>query len=1395
MFFVNQIPHLKIYKQKTYLPVNEKGPTTGSIVFMNNKDTKAAVNLMKNRVIYNNNKFRFYYMDFMYKIRFFRKNFRLNLRKEREELYKSIESELGNVIPIKYYDMINSRNVYFDLSKYNELFFKESEKALNYKQKIFAYIDFLKNMINDPRFSEYNIKIITIDIDSWVDNVKSAMKNKIIFNNPFFIIYYAMFKFFPKFQELGDIDIIVHNDRSMVRINPSLCEEKSYQILRREILKLTPKMVISEHDGDVEKEIKIQEVKDLVMTNFKETYKFVGDDEEETEEDKKFDESMTERVDEIITAKITNNDTISPEKLKAEVENDLMNDEKILLKTYEYNQTKKVGRSTASIKRDQELREKQKQLKLGNMSFESLTKINPKEIKIPSIDVSAHVTTTNKNVTKVKYPNFEKAYNENLSKKDLQNILTCLNDKSIPVFVRDIKVEDTSDKLNLKETYTVDLEDSNRVRHRLKFDMPKFIDDKFMYLGGNKKIIIKQLFMKPVVKTGPDEVQICSNYNKIFIRRYGKKVSSKIEKLKKVLSQPHKGVVVKFGNNIATNAKYKSMIEYDEISKDISYIRINNAELFFNQDEVQALLKKYNKKIGPNEFCIGFSIPDHLPITFDINTQKMNEWDIVDFILSGVSGEFKAEFDDVSSGKKFMYSRATVMKKHVPLILLLGFFEGLSTVLRKASINHYFTDKRPQNLDHNKGIVKFADGYLVYDKYPFENSLLMNAFADIPTNAFEYEEMDDKNAYLILFDELFGSKIIGNAFINYYDFMIDPITKEVLEDLNYPTDIVSLMIYANSLLADNSYIKENNMNLYRVRSNEMVNALLYKAIANAYSQYRSTANNNNPVKISIPQDIVIKNLLTAQTVEDYSTLNPIVELEKSRAITPKGHVGLNVDDAYTQDKRSYDKTMLGILAMSTSPDANCGVVRQLSLEPNIVSPRGYIDIKEDKVDELSDVNLFSPAELLSPLGVTRDDSIRTAMATKQSKHIIPIAKSSPVLISNGVEQVIQYHLSNDFIVKAKMDGKVLDVDESTGLVIVEYTDGSKQAIDTTSRVVKNGAGGFYLSNKLTCNLKVGEKFKKDQILASDKHFFTNDRLNGNRFNIGTLQKVMCMSTYATHEDATFITKKLSRDASADIVMQKPVVIGANANVDYMVKIGDTVQVGDELIRFEKSFDEDSLNKLLASVGEELQEDIKTLGKTPIKSKYSGVIEDIKIYSTVDLEALSPSLRKIVSDYYKRINQRKKLLDKYVEIPNVSKRKGVDIASPDANNSSVYKFGILLNEPTEKIVTKDGKVKGHEVGDGVLIEFYIKYKDTLGVGDKITYFTALKSIIGEVIEEGLEPYSEYRPDEEISSIIAPSAIMARMTPSILLTMFGNKVLVELKRHLYEIYTGQPWKETK
>lgn len=379
----------------------------------------------------------------------------------------------------------------------------------------------------------------------------------------------------------------------------------------------------------------------------------------------------------------------------------------------------------------------------------------------------------------------------------------------------------------------------------------------------------------------------------------------------------------------------------------------------------------------------------------------------------------------------------------------------------------------------------------------------------------------------------------------------------------------------------------------------------------------------------------------------------------------------------------------------------------------------------------------------------------------------------PVLISNGAEQVVQYQLCDDFVVTAEYDGVVREINEKAGVIVVEYTskDASEKnkfkAINISKTIDKNGAGGFFISNQLHHELKEGQKFKKDDILAYDPKFF-KDTLFGNKYAIGTLLKVACMSDYSTFEDSAPITHKLSEEMATEVCFEIPVVLGKNANVDKMLKVGTEVKSGDELLSFEESFEEETLNKLLGNIGEELKEEIKNEGKKPIKTKYSGVIEDIQVYSGSELEELSPSLQKIVKSYWNEVSSKSKILNKY-----------------DKDNP-VLKCGMLLNQPTHKMETKDGKIKGNRVDDGVLIIFYVKCKNYVNIGDKITFFTALKSTIGHVIPEGYEPYTLDKPDEEISSFVAPAAVLARMTPSILISMLANKCMVELKNQLRDIY---------
>jgi hypothetical protein len=147
-----------------------------------------------------------------------------------------------------------------------------------------------------------------------------------------------------------------------------------------------------------------------------------------------------------------------------------------------------------------------------------------------------------------------------------------------------------------------------------------------------------------------------------------------------------------------------------------------------------------------------------------------------------------------------------------------------------------------------------------------------------------------------------------------------------------------------------------------------------------------------------------------------------------------------------------------------------------------------------------------------------------------------------------------------------------------------------------------------------------------------------------------------------------------------------------------------------------------------------------------------------------MEKLSPSLYSIFDAYFKENIRKRKILDKY-----------------DKSNS-VYKMDTLYSLPTAPL--KGTTIKARTCD--ILIEIYIEHADEASVGDKLVAYGASKQIISEVIPEGMEPYAESSPDEEISMFVAGASILKRMIPSVTITAAGNKVLIELKRRIKKIW---------
>ena len=981
MVILEKVPDLKYLTQPFRLPYLEDDKRNGSEAILLIRNTNQATSILDNPLVKRDMTYTKYYKMQLYVAKFFTKQQKLRFTPSDQKDMTSFLRSIRMTLAIKM-NQVGKKNFVFDTSAFNTAFFEDCEGR---NKNIIAekYAKELQLYLIKDKFEHKN-KYIFLNIADWgIDasnksTIASSMSKQL---NPIHIIYHLLKKNLEALEPLKEYKLIVlDGDHGWFKLDLSTVDNTTYQAFNR----LCQKFRTTELKLDAEEE-------DAPTNELPEE-----DDDEEV----------------VKLASEPEDDNIVHKQLEKDVD-DTAEILKMAEEELEDNYAS-VSRTMPRNKRIEELRKKQKDVKLKNMTAAEAEKLKVKNYHIDETDISDKIFCPTKNVKTIRFDNFNESYAKTTMERDITDIFKGMADKNLPVMiVGDIVKEDTSTPMDLKYTYKVTLESEDGLRHNITVDVPKIYDKNYMFLGGNRKQITNQLFPVPLIKIAPDTVQICTNFNKIFMYRYGDIVSPKVTVFKKIIANNPKYFKTRKGNALSLTNGRKTSIEYDSIARDYISIEIRGTgvQLNFDQKMYQNLLDE--KKISPIGDDYIFCLYDPkaskdllaIPVSVDAEFSEEDDFDVEDESKKSykdMKGSFGSPIDlfafyykkttgenfwDLAgpkekAGKRFMYTRCAVMEKKIPTIIFLSYFEGLANVLTKANIEYRFSDKR-ERITVDEGVIQFADGYLIFKRNPTRAGLLMNGLTLVDTKAYNFEDFNDKGVYLDIFESLYGSRILASGLDSYYDNMIDPITREILEDMDLPTDFVSLIIAANNLLADNNSSSEIDMSNYRVRNLEIISAYLYKLVASAYSKYKRHSMNKNPTKISVARGDLIKALTTSNIVEDYSIINPITEKEKLHNATWKGPSGVNLDRAYTLKRRCFDKSMTGIMGVSTSPDAGVGVQRELTVEPKIINSRGYLD-NEKSTNDLKDCNLFTYAEQLTPLGVTRDDAIRTSMATKQS---------------------------------------------------------------------------------------------------------------------------------------------------------------------------------------------------------------------------------------------------------------------------------------------------------------------------------------------------------------------------------------------------------------------------
>lgn len=1293
-------------------------------------------------------------------------------------------------------DKYKNKNIYIDNHIYNKIF--TMSETYNRDKAIDLLYALFDRFINNPNYKGYTKKTVLIPVNEWAGDIPTTSLfefSKSI--NPFSMIVRLFKKPKENLDKLAGMDFIFIGNNSWFKMKMEDLDMKNLNLFKTNILKIRNNDIVEDNVPEDKEDIKtrlISKIEDLtgievnnvsrvqdvdptvpIKAEVKDQPKLIvakgitGADQviDPTKIEKPTEDKINQSVENIVDY------TKNAEEAEKEMDNSVDLKELILQAKNDQDDTFKIS-ATRKARMD-DLNDKFLKEKIANSTIAEL--VATEDTPLQSTDLSKNVETIDDEWANLKKPNFEADYNIDA------DIMKCLHslsqNKDVPMSVIDVSMEDRSTSEDSIITYTVHLEDSLGKRHTLRFDMPKIINKRFLRLRGNDKIIPGQLINLPIIKTDEDTVQVVSNYNKIFITRYGQvgkinqSTNALIRALTKLKENNYKLEVkddndiptpskIDLGNNAKISAKYELPAEYVELSKIFNKITTSDGRVYyFNRDELINKLEEKKVKVESDQ---GFMV---VGITKDNQSITVPEEGVSSSLINHL-GIHKYAYTFMKPGARMTYSQASILNSKIPLIVVMAYTAGLTGALNAAGIEYNLSEKRPTN---TKNYFRFNDGFLSFnDSYAPDAALLVNGLAVINTQEYSLTDIDTKAMWLDVLDD-FGGRNRADGLDSFANLMMDPITVEVCKTYKLPTDYIEVLAYASSLLTTNKFNRHTDITGNRFRTNERLVHFLYKALATSYGMYlREIKNNRKDAKMTMKQSAVIDMALSDVTTSDLSKLSPLLELESANTVTFKGLSGMNSDRSYSLDKRTYDNTMINKLSMSTGFSATVGINRQATINMGIESTKGYIK-SGGELDRMSDANTLSITEALTPFGTTRDDPFRTAMTFIQtSKHGMRTNSQDPLLVTNGADQALPYLTSDTFAHKTKWDAVVEEVNDDYMIIANKSNRSEKEFIDLREKVEKNSDGGFFITIKLDLakNYKKGQTIKTGEIIAYDKDSYSDKVGVGNlAYNIGTLTKVAIMHTDKGFEDSAIISQDLSEKMASEIVLQVDVLMDAKDIDIQCVEIGKPLHEGEVIMSYRAALEDqdatDIINKMVSkNAGNESKELMDEIGKIKVKSKVTGKLQDIKIYSTIPTSEMSKSLAAFVNKYNAPIDKMKSKLSKL----------GIDASQ----------YG------TSGVLPAVGKLK-HAEGK-VLVEFYIKYYDKMSVGDKLVYFSALKGVVKEIFPEGKEPYSEYRPEEKVHSFLPIGSVNARMVTSVLTLGAINKVLIELDRHVKDIM-GVKW----
>lgn len=344
--------------------------------------------------------------------------------------------------------------------------------------------------------------------------------------------------------------------------------------------------------------------------------------------------------------------------------------------------------------------------------------------------------------------------------------------------------------------------------------------------------------------------------------------------------------------------------------------------------------------------------------------------------------------------------------------------------------------------------------------------------------------------------------------------------------------------------------------------------------------------------------------------------------------------------------------------------------------------------------------------------------------TTQHSHTIASPAYRQPYLRTGYEFVVGKRTSKMFSTAAAEDGKVTGIDDRG--IVVTYVTGEHVGIEL-GRVYGKAEGTVYPHDIVT-PLKLGEKFKKGDILAYNNKFFEPDFLNPKDIimKVNGAVTTAFMEVSQTHEDSCSISKRISGSFKTETTKIKSYIVDFNQNLLEVRRIGEIVEpkdvlmiIEDEITSSSTQFSEESLSKL------------KRLSNVAPRAGVLAKVEKIEVFYHGDKRDMSATIKKLA----------------------------------DKSDADMAATARASNRPViNGRVTEEYRVNGTSLElDKAEIRIYLTVTANTGVGDKAVFSHQMKSTISEVHRGEIHTES----GEVVDALFSYRSVAARgvLSPSI------------------------------